>query len=1136
MTRWGMLARTLRYYRATGLCAALGLAVAAAVITGSLVIGDSVRGSIRDTALGRLGAIDLALQSPRLFRAQLTADLALQSPGLPTAQLIAGLEPQGTAAALLLASGSVTRQEDQQTVPRVSVIGAPPELWPQLELTPPPVAGDRVALNAALAADLGLKVGDLVLVNVGRSSALPGDSLFARRSREDSLTSLAVEVAAVLPQGGGGDFRLDPQTAIPRNVFVDRDWLAEQLGQPGKANAIVVERSPGKQTPVAAAAALTATLNSKATLEDHGLQLRMDATLGKLDLSSEAMTLSQAQLKAATNAAEGLKQPWNLSSVYLATRIKVVGSSPGKQEIAYAMLASAPFPRFQQVAGPPRPGPDECDLWLNDWAAQDLGAKVGDSLEVTYLVPSDTGSYPEAHFRLPLKGIVKISGSAADRHLLPDVPGITDAASIDSWKTPFPVDMKRVTPRDETYWQRYGATPKVFTTGEVPGSMWTKGGLHDYVTGFHVQARPGQDLTALRDRFAAELGKQLAMVDPLPSFRPVRQEALDASRGTSDFSQLFLGLSMFIVASGLALSAMLLRLALDRRASEVGLLLAVGWTARQVRRLLVAEGMLLAALGTVVGVPAGVLYAQLLIAALTSSWSGALGMTARLWLHLTPASLAGGLVSGLALGVGVSLWSTRALVRREVLELLAGWHAMSVLPRSRAHMKGLWVMLGGILKAASLVLGAIFIAEAPPTVAFFGAGVYLLVAGLAGVKWWLGHQLNRPRTAHSLPALAVRNAAAQSGRSLLVVGLLASAAFVLVAVATNARDLSRLDPTRKDSGTGGFTLRAVAAVPLPYDPSTPTGRQKLGFSPEDEAALKGVEIMPFLASPGEDISCLNLAKPSQPRLLGVPERMVQRGGFTVKTREKPAPENPWTVLASGANGAFGDASSVQWTLHSGLGKTYSLQTPGGETSLEFTGLLQGSIFQGELLTSAEAFKRLYPTITRPPYFLLAASPEREQQVAEVLRRNLGDYGVEVRTTRELLQSFIGVQNAYLAMFLALGGVGLLLGTVGLAIVILRSALERRGQLALLTAVGYTPGRLARLLLLENVGLLLGGLAGGAVAGLVAVLPQLRSASAAVNWPALTGVLSGILLVGLAACAGAVRTVVRGQLLEALREE
>jgi putative ABC transport system permease protein len=366
------------------------------------------------------------------------------------------------------------------------------------------------------------------------------------------------------------------------------------------------------------------------------------------------------------------------------------------------------------------------------------------------------------------------------------------------------------------------------------------------------------------------------------------------------------------------------------------------------------------------------------------------------------------------------------------------------------------------------------------------------------------------------------------------VGLLASATFLIVATATNTKDLRRADVTRRDSGAGGFALQAVSSVPLPFDPATPTGRANLGFSAEDEAALSGVTVVSFLASPGEDISCLNLARPASPRILGVPLAMVERGGFTVAV--PGAARSPWTLLdeplPDGVVPAFGDAASVQWTLHSGLGRAYAV--PAGR--LRFVGLLQGSLFARELLVSETSFRRLFPSITAPSCFLIETPPGREDQVAEVLRRNLGDMGLQVRRSGEVLNDFVRVQNTYLSVFLTLGGLGLLLGTVGLGVTLVRNAAERRRELALLSAIGFSQRAVAGTLMMENEALLVGGLLWGTLTALVAVLPHLASEHFHANWMALLSVLSAVLVVGLATCLAAVWAVLRADLVPALRQE
>ena len=83
-------------------------------------------------------------------------------------------------------------------------------------------------------------------------------------------------------------------------------------------------------------------------------------------------------------------------------------------------------------------------------------------------------------------------------------------------------------------------------------------------------------------------------------------------------------------------------------------------------------------------------------------------------------------------------------------------------------------------------------------------------------------------------------------------------------------------------------------------------------------------------------------------------------------------------------------------------------------------------------------------------------------------------------TVERLAEFHAVENTYLSTFQTLGGLGLLVGTVGLAAVLLRNVLERRRELALLGAVGYRRGHMFAIVLAENALLLGWGLAVGAL--------------------------------------------------------
>lgn len=1121
MTLGRLVRRSLSHYRQTSLLVLLGLMVASAVITGSLVIGDSMRGSLRDAALSRLGLVSDVLIAPRLFRETLADDLHRSLPG--------------TLACALQTTGAAANAESDATIPGVTVWGVSDDFWSLHPRAVVPSLSDRsVALNATLARDLGVQPGGSVLLTLNKPAQLGADSIFGHRGRADIVATLRVTVATILPDNGCGDFRLDAQSARPRNVFISRAWLAESLGQPGKANVLLAATEGGPDQ-------LAGALEQVVTLADYGLSVKPKP--GGLSVSSDSLTLSPDRVESAQAAAKALHteaHPW---LVYLATRLRTVAAP--RRQAAYSVIAGLDSPRpfaFKSGGGTV---PAEGEVWLNEWLAVDLQARVGQSVDLDYLVPSGDGNYPTRTLRLRVGGIVAISGPAADPTIMPEYKGLTDAATLGEWKPPFPVDMSLITPRDDQYWERYRATPKAFLNFEQMQRMWREAAQVDaesallplsgwQTTSLDLPLPAGAQAQALARAFAAELTKQLAAPRANANrdliFTPIRKQALAASQGTSDFGGLFLGLSMFLVAAGAALAGMLLRLSLERRAGQMGLMLATGLPERLVMRSLFAEGAALTVAGTALGVPAGVAYAAVLLSALSGWWRGALGFTPQLWLHVTPLSLAIGVASGLIVGLLTTRQSLRGLLKRPVLSLLAGWQALRE-PTQASVGRLRFALVASVLLVVILLILGLWARQIDAVGAFFAIGFLLLVTGLLAFR--LGFALAwRRKLGQRLSSLAWRNAAANYGRSLLVIGLLAGATFMIVAVAANTRDLSRLDTRDKRSGTGGYSLVATSTVPLTYDLATPKGRENLGVAPEDEPLLAQCQIVSMLASPGEDISCLNLSRPQSPRLLGMPRDFEQSlfGGkrFWVQQTD--------VVDVHPRIAAVGDADSVLWSLHSGLNQRYETQAAGRKVTLWFHGTVAGSIFARELLVSETDFRRLFPAITSPSYFLIETPSGQEQAVADALRRNLGDLGLEVKTTGEVLSEFGQVQNTYLSMFLALGGLGLALGTLGMIVVILRSVLERRRELALMAATGFDASQLARLLLLEHGGLLLAGLGIGTVSALIAVAPQLGKAATAVNWGALAATLAATLVVGLVSCLWAVRTALRGNLLAALRSE
>jgi hypothetical protein len=307
-------------------------------------------------------------------------------------------------------------------------------------------------------------------------------------------------------------------------------------------------------------------------------------------------------------------------------------------------------------------------------------------------------------------------------------------------------------------------------------------------------------------------------------------------------------------------------------------------------------------------------------------------------------------------------------------------------------------------------------------------------------------------------------------------------------------------------------------------------------------------MLAFRVKPGEDASCLNLYRPSKPTLLGAPPEMIRRGGFAFQSTiaatgstiagNEAEQANPWLLLeektADGAIPVFGDANSVQWILHLGLGQELEIRDEQGEARrLVIAGTLSRSIFQSQLILSEKHFLELFPSQGGYNLFLVETD---SPAVSAQLEERFADRGLDATGTADRLAGYLVVENTYLSTFQTLGGLGLLLGTLGLAVVMVRNVIERRGELALLQAVGFSRGSISWLVLAENGFLLVFGVIIGAATALLAVAPQLINGQAEPPWLSLSATLLLILAVGLIAGAAAVAATIRSPIVAALRGE
>src|SRR5205823_14346444 len=134
------------------------------------------------------------------------------------------------------------------------------------------------------------------------------------------------------------------------------------------------------------------------------------------------------------------------------------------------------------------------------------------------------------------------------------------------------------------------------------------GSRYGSVTSVRVAPAAGEEPEDTERRLRPALLKYLDAEAAGLTFSPVRERLLGASQGGNDFGMLFLSFSCFLIAAALMLVGLLFRLSLDRRAKEIGLLLAAGYRRRTVLGLLLAEGLILAVLGCLIGLVGAVDY------------------------------------------------------------------------------------------------------------------------------------------------------------------------------------------------------------------------------------------------------------------------------------------------------------------------------------------------------------------------------------------------------------------------------------------------------------------------------------------------------------------------------------------------
>jgi len=1030
----------LTYYWNRNLLLATGIAISAAVLTGALIVGDSVDYSLNRIVDHRLGEVTHVMQSSDRY---FTTALA----GKVSTRLEIPVSP------LLLQQGIAVAAGGQKRVNRVQVVGVD-ETFDTLAGQKDyygALSGDTVIISENLSSRLNIARGDEILLRVRRASLAPENAPFV--SESGSVVTLRAAVLSIAGEGRLGRFNLEASQTAPFNVFISRSRLEQLMDFTGKANVMLLEGADGTG--------------------DEEIRKAIDTHFSSADAGLNLLTLEdrqQIQVKSDRVFIDSLlaEQLWMDDGsgtgiiTYFVNELRC-----GERTTPYSFVSTLPGDLLQ-------PG----EIVINRWLADDLGAGVGDSIRITYYVVGLLRELNEESASFRIREVVPVEGRYGDRHLMPDIPGLSDVVNCRDWDTGVPIDLEKIRDKDEDYWDRYRGIPKAYIHVSRGAELWSN--RFGTYTSFRYDA-PETDPAILADEVMEDVDpSMLGFVT-----EPVREQGYQAARSGVDFSQLFAGLSFFLLLAGILLAILLFLLNLESRVDQLQTLVHMGIPLKMIRRIMLAESMVVALTGAGAGLLLAVLYNRLVFYALNGVWKDVV-RTDMMLIQVKPGTLLTGLaitlvVSFLALWFPLTHQLKKLHRKHRVRRKKRGFFFSQRVSASASILTG--------TAALGLIISQLIRMEVVNATIFFIAGGFLLVSAVFLILWNLEQTEKKTYDRLRLSILSWKNALRNRTRSISIVILFAIGSFLVISTGSFRKDMfsSAGDP---DSGTGGFLFYAESTVPVLRDLNDPEVRFEYGLG--DSYAF-----VQLRQATGDDASCLNLNRVSNPPILGVdPEKLKGRFSFVTRTCQLDE-QQPWLSLqqdfSNGVVPAIADETVIKWGLGMEVGDTlHYVNSRGKEMDLLLIGGLAPSVFQGSVIISNEHFLEHFPESSGTNVFLVDGTLSDTTTIRSGIERGLRDFGWDMQQAAVRLVEFNSITNTYLSIFLVMGALGLLLGTFGLVVVLSRSILERRQEIALLKAVGYRRKVIRKLVVREYVILLLMGIGSGFLTAVIATMPSILS--------------------------------------------
>ncbi|MBO7579981.1 MAG: ABC transporter permease [Bacteroidaceae bacterium] len=405
-----LITQSRKHYRRFYRLVTIAVILMMAVLTGSLLLGDSVRGTLVQRVSERLGKTETIITSGTGFM----SETLLQHPSMKHSQ------------GYLLMDGFVS----------VGEMLLPVYVW---GIDTDSLASDEVMVNEPLYAKLSTLDSQLstFVLHLPSLNLIPSGSLFVSKSH---ATQMRVRVAGVKSVEDGGNLLLKNEQTLPLNVFINRRQLAEKMELEGKINLILSDDIIEEEQ-----------LSACWTPEHSGIHL----TDSSLTYDGVFIPQDIVEKLSAANS-----QP---STIYLSYFVNNLMADA--DTVPYSFVTA-----INEWQGEPLEGQD---MILSDYAAERLHVREGDSIRMDYFITKQLKNLDTREKMLRVKQIVPLAAFREDSLLMTDFPGLTRVENCTDWDSDLPIDMDRVQKEDEDYWHTYRQTPKAVVAYEAVRADWS---------------------------------------------------------------------------------------------------------------------------------------------------------------------------------------------------------------------------------------------------------------------------------------------------------------------------------------------------------------------------------------------------------------------------------------------------------------------------------------------------------------------------------------------------------------------------------------------------------------------------------------------------------------------------------------